>query len=431
MPTISKIIGREIYDSRGGPTVEVDLTLSDGSFGRASVPSGASTGAYEAVELRDGDTGRLEGKGVRTAVENVSVTLQSKLVGTEAEQSVVDAQMIELDGTPNKGKLGANAILGVSMALSKAVAQSRKQPLWEYFSSLSQTAPKQWTMPVPMMNLMNGGRHATKSADFQEFMIMPVGGTSFAHGLEMGATVFMKLKKILHEAGHATTVGDEGGFAPSLGTNQAVLDILVQAVEQSGYTLGTDIVFALDVAASELYKDGKYELASEHRTLSAVELIDVYADWIKRYPIVSIEDGLDQDAWSDYQVLTERLGNTTQIMGDDFFVTNVERLQRGITEKSANSILIKLNQIGTVTETVATIDLARQNGFTAIVSHRSGETEDTTIADFVVGLGTGQIKTGSLSRSERMAKYNQLLRIEETLGSSAVYLGMETFHSRK
>ncbi len=429
MPTISSIVGREIFDSRGAPTVEVDLTLSDGSFGRASVPSGASTGVHEAVELRDGDISRLEGKGVLNAVANVNTTLREQLRGLEADQASIDHRMIELDGTPNKGKLGANAILGVSLALSKAVAQSRKQPLWEYFKSLSKSAPNQWTMPVPMMNLMNGGRHATKSADFQEFMIMPVGAKSFRHALEMGATVFMKLKKILHDAGYATTVGDEGGFAPSLGTNQAVLDILTQAVAKAGYTLETDIVFALDVAASELYKDGKYVLASENRTLSATELIDVYADWVSRYPIVSIEDGLDQDAWSDYQLLTQKLGGATQIMGDDFFVTNVERLQRGINEKASNSILIKLNQIGTVTETVAAIDLARANGFTAVVSHRSGETEDTTISDFVVGLGTGQIKTGSLSRSERIAKYNQLLRIEEELGASAVYPGKSVFAS--
>jgi len=424
MSTISHIVGREIFDSRGGPTVEVDLTLSDGSFGRASVPSGASTGIHEAVELRDGDKTRIEGKGVLQAVGHVNETLRKELLGKEAEQTTIDQLMIALDGTPNKGKLGANAILGVSLALSKAIAQSRKQPLWEYFKSLSKTAPATWTMPVPMMNLMNGGRHASKSADFQEFMIMPVGARSFRHAMEMGATVFMKLKHILHEAGYATTVGDEGGFAPSLGTNQAVLEILVQAVEQAGYALGTDIVFALDVAASELFQDGKYVLASENRTLSGNELIDVYADWVSRYPIVSIEDGLDQDAWADYQVLTERLGGTIQIMGDDFFVTNVERLQRGITEKASNSILIKLNQIGTVTETVSAIDLARSNGFTAIVSHRSGETEDTTIADFVVGLGTGQIKTGSLSRSERIAKYNQLLRIEEQLGGAAVYPGL-------
>lgn len=425
MPTISSITGREIFDSRGTPTIEVDLALSDDSFGRAAVPSGASTGAYEAVELRDDDQSRLNGKGVTHAVANVNKTLRQTLVGREADQTTIDQQMIELDGTANKGKLGANAILGISMALSKAIAQSRRQPLWEYFNSLSQTTPSTWTMPVPMMNLMNGGKHASNSADFQEFMIMPVGATSFRQALEMGATVFMKLKKILHDAGHATTVGDEGGFAPSLATNQAALDVLTQAVETAGYSLGVDVVFALDVAASELFADGKYTLASENRTLTGAELIDVYADWTNRYPVASIEDGLDQDAWNDYQIMTQKMGDKIQIVGDDLFVTNVERLQQGINEKAGNAILIKLNQIGTVTETVAAIDLARANGFRAVVSHRSGETEDSTIADFVVGLGTGQIKTGSLSRSDRLAKYNQLLRIEDALGATAHYPGLE------
>lgn len=424
MPKISSIVGREIFDSRGTPTVEVDLWLDDGSFGRAAVPSGASTGAYEAVELRDGDKNRLEGKGVQQAVKNVNTTILDKLKGQSAEQKFIDEMMIALDGTPNKGNLGANAILGVSMALSKALAISTKQPLWSYFKSLSTTAPQQWTMPVPMMNLMNGGKHASKSADFQEFMIMPVGAKSFSHAIEMGATVFMKLKKVLHDLGHATSVGDEGGFAPSLGTNQAALDVLTQAVEKAGYALGKDIYFALDVAASELYQSGTYNLASEKKTVTPVELIGIYADWVNQYPIISIEDGLDQDAWSDYQVFTKQLGDKIQIVGDDLFVTNVERLQRGITEKAGNAILIKLNQIGTVTETVAAIDLARNNGFNAIVSHRSGETEDSTIADFVVGLGTGQIKTGSLSRSDRMAKYNQLLRIESDLDGDMIYPGI-------
>lgn len=424
MPRISSIHGREIFDSRGTPTVEVDLTLDDGSFGRAAVPSGASTGAYEAVELRDEASKRLGGKGVETAVSNVNGALSQALIGQEADQVSIDQMMIELDGTENKGKLGANAILGISMALSKAVAASRRQPLWEYFHGLSTTAPTLGRMPVPMMNLMNGGKHATLSSDFQEFMIMPIGATSFKHALEMGASVFMKLKKILHEAGHATSVGDEGGFAPSLGTNQAPLDMLTMAIEKAGFELGKDMMFALDVAASELFKDGQYDLASEKRHLSGAEMIELYASWAERYPILSIEDGLDQDAWADYTALTARLGSKIQIVGDDLFVTNTKRLQRGIDEKAGNAILIKLNQIGTVTETVQAIDLARTNGMNAIVSHRSGETEDSTIADFVVGLGTGQIKTGSISRSDRVAKYNQLLRIEEALGSAATYPGL-------
>jgi len=425
MATIKSINAREIFDSRGTPTIEVDLILDDGSFGRAAVPSGASTGAYEAVELRDDGETRLDGKGVNQAVKNVVEKIQPQLLNMLVDQVKVDQAMIELDGTANKGTLGANAILGVSMALAKAAAVSHHRPLWEYFSSLSETTPSQWTLPVPMMNLMNGGKHASNSADFQEFMIMPVGATSFRQAMDMGATVFMKLKKILAKAGHATTVGDEGGFAPSLKTNQAALDLLSQAVEAAGYRVGEEVVFAMDVAASELFKDGSYDLTSEGRQLSGAELIQLYSEWSNKYPIASIEDGLDQDAWADYKTLTAQLGSKVQIVGDDFFVTNVERLQRGIKEKACNAILIKLNQIGTVTETVAAIDLARQNGLRAIVSHRSGETEDTTIADFVVGLGTGQIKTGSISRSDRVAKYNQLLRIEETLGSQAHYAGRE------
>ncbi len=427
MSVISSIKAREVFDSRGTPTVEVDLLLDDGSMGRAAVPSGASTGAYEAVELRDGDQARLEGKGVLQAVKNVHDVIAPALQGKATTQAELDQIMIQLDGTPNKGKLGANAILGVSMAFAKATAISQKQPLWEYFRSLSKTAPSQWVMPVPMMNILNGGKHASKSSDFQEFMVMPIGAKNLKHALEMGGTIFMKLKKILHDAGHSTTVGDEGGFAPSLGTNEAPLELMTQAVAKAGYQLGTDIVFALDVAASELFADGKYNLASESRQLTGPEMIQLFGTWTTKYPIASIEDGLDQDAWADYQVMTQQLGGKLQIVGDDLFVTNVERLQKGINEKAANSILVKLNQIGSVTETVATIDLAREHGYTAIVSHRSGETEDTTIADFVVGLGTGQIKTGSFSRSDRMAKYNQLLRIEEMLGSAATYPGAAIF----
>ncbi len=430
MPSISSIIAREVFDSRGTPTVEVDLTLDDGSFGRAAVPSGASTGAYEAVELRDEQDKRLGGKGVKTAVKNVTELLLPALKGMEAEQRSVDQKMIEVDGTPNKGKVGANAILGVSMALSKALAVSKKQPLYEYFRSLSSTVPSEFWMPVPMINVLNGGKHADKSSDFQEFMIMPVGATSFRNAMDMAAEIFMVLKKNLHKAGFATTVGDEGGFAPSLGSNQAALDELVKAVEGAGYTLGDQVAIALDVAASEFYSDGKYSLASENRTLTGDEMIALFEEWVGKYPIVSIEDGFDQDAWEDYAKLTAKIGSTVQLVGDDLFVTNVERLQKGIDQKVGNAILIKLNQIGTVTETVDSIDLARKNGYNTIVSHRSGETEDTTIADFVVGLSTGQIKTGSMSRSDRMAKYNQLLRIEEELGSKAKFPGKSIFEKR-
>ncbi len=427
MTTLSSLTAREIFDSRGTPTIEVDAVLSDGSFGRAAVPSGASTGEYEAVELRDGDKTRLGGKGVLQAVKNVHDSILPALKDQPINQQKIDQIMIDLDGTPNKGKLGANAILGVSMAVAKAAAASQKQPLWEYFRALSSTAPEQWVLPVPMMNFLNGGKHAAKSADFQEFMIMPVGATSIKHALEIGATVFMTLKAMLHDKGFATTVGDEGGFAPSLGTNQAALDLISEAVTKAGYALGKDVVLALDVAASELFQDGKYNLASENRQLTGAEMVELYAKWVAEYPIASIEDGFDEDAWSEYQTLTQQIGSKVQLVGDDLFVTNVERLQKGIDLKAANAILIKLNQIGSVTETVAAIDLARKNGFRAVVSHRSGETEDSTIADFVVGLGTGQIKTGSISRSDRLAKYNQLIRIEETLGSKATYPGATLF----
>ncbi len=418
---IRSIVAREIYDSRGTPTVEADVTLENGSFGRAAVPSGASTGIYEAVELRDGDE-RLSGKGVAKAVANVQ-TIFAGVKDIALDQATLDQKMIALDGTPNKGNLGANAILAVSMAFAKAMAAANGQPLWGYFRGLSTTAPAEWIMPVPMMNVLNGGKHADKSSDFQEYMIMPLGAKSFAGALEMGANVFGQLKKLLHKEGFGTTVGDEGGFAPSLGNNRAPLEKIATAVKAAGYELGKDISIALDVAASELFKEGQYELASEQKMLDSAALVQMYGEWVKEFPIVSIEDGLDQDDWAGYKLLTEQLGDRVQLVGDDLFVTNVEKLQRGINEHVGNAILIKLNQIGTVTETVAAIDLARKNGYRAIVSHRSGETEDATIADFVVGLGTGQIKTGSMSRSDRMAKYNQLLRIEEALGDKAVYLG--------
>lgn len=427
MPKIVSLVGREIYDSRGTPTVEVDLHLDDGSFGRAAVPSGASTGIYEAVELRDAGEPRLAGKGVRQAVANVAEKILPAVKDLEADQVAVDVRMIEADGTANKGAIGANAILGVSMALSKALAASRKQPLWEYFRSLSSTCPSGYRMPVPMMNVLNGGKHADKASDIQEYMIVPHGAGSFAQAMEMGATVFTALKKLIAKKGFATTVGDEGGFAPGLGDNRAPIELILEAISAAGYRAGEHISIALDVASSELFEGGRYNLKSENRLVSAEELIAMYESWVKEFPIVSIEDALDQDAWQDYQILTERIGASTQLVGDDLFVTNPDRLRRGIEQKVDNAILIKLNQIGTVTETVRAIDLARQNGYNAIVSHRSGETEDTTIADFVVGLSTGQIKTGSMSRTDRLAKYNQVLRIEEALGSAAIYPGKSVF----
>lgn len=422
MAKISNIIAREVYDSRGTPTVEVDVFLDGGEMGRAAVPSGASTGIYEAVELRDGGT-RLLGKGVLKAVENVNKEISRALVGREFEQQSLDDALIALDGTENKGRLGANAILGVSMAFAKANAKLKKLKLYEYFRLLSVTAPKEWVMPVPMMNVLNGGKHAEGASDLQEYMIMPIGAKSFKQAMEMGASVFMHLKKILHDKHLPTTVGDEGGFAPALGDNRKPLELISEAVAKAGFKLGTDISIALDVAASELYKEGKYVILESASGVSSAEMIEMYAKWAEEFPIISIEDGLDQDDWDGYAKLTEKLGKKVQLVGDDLFVTNVKKLQQGIDSNVGNSILIKLNQIGTVSETVAAIDLARKNGYTAIVSHRSGETEDTTIADFVVGLSTGQIKTGSMSRSDRMAKYNQLLRIEEELADKAVYLG--------
>lgn len=427
MATIKDLRAREVLDSRGTPTVEVDLWLEDGSFGRAAVPSGASTGSHEAVELRDGDN-RYNGKGVQKAVDNANTILKDGLVGKDFDQATLDQAMIDLDGIPNKGKLGANAILGISMAFSKAVAVSNKQPLWEYFRSLSTTAPTDYWMPVPMMNILNGGKHADKSTDIQEFMIMPVGAPSFNEGLRMGAEVFAALKKILKKQGFGTTVGDEGGFAPSLAKNADALALVKEATEAAGYELGKDILIALDVASTELYENGKYVLASEGKELTTEEMIEMYSQWSTEYPIISIEDAFSEDDWDGYVAMTAKLGDKVQLVGDDLFVTNPERLQMGIDKKAGNSILIKLNQIGTVTETVAAIDLARNNGMTAIVSHRSGETEDVTISDFVVGLSTGQIKTGSLSRSDRTAKYNQLLRIEEELSDKAVYPGRKAFN---
>jgi enolase len=425
MFTISKVIAREILDSRGNPTVEVDLTLEDGSHGRASVPSGASTGIHEAVELRDGDA-RFGGLGVMKAVANVNTEISNALVGQAFTQNSIDGALISLDGTDNKGRLGANAILGVSLAFAKAVAVSSKVPLYQYFANIS-GQDSVHTLPVPMMNILNGGKHAKGSTDIQEFMIVPVGAKSFREGLRMGAEVFHCLQKILSERGLSTSVGDEGGFAPALGSNENALAIIVEAIEKAGYKPGEDLSLAIDAAASEFYKDGKYNLAIENKTLSSTELVELYASWVEKYPIVSIEDGLGEDDWDGWQLLTEKLGQKLQLVGDDLFVTNIKRLQEGITKGVANSILIKLNQIGTLSETIAAVVMAQNAQYSAVVSHRSGETEDTTIADLVVGLGTGQIKTGSLSRSERIAKYNQLLRIEEQLGETSDYLGLKAF----
>ena len=420
MANIDLIQAREILDSRGNPTVEADVVLRDGSFGRAAVPSGASTGEHEAVELRDGDKKRYSGKGVLHAVENVNTVLARELGGQEAnDQAGIDDHMIRLDGTPNKGGLGANAMLAVSMAVCRAAAHSAHMPLYRYLGGLQARI-----LPVPMMNVLNGGVHADNTVDFQEFMIMPVGAENFAQALRMGAETFHTLKKVLKERGYNTSVGDEGGFAPSLKSNVEAVEVLLEAIEAAGYSPGHDICLALDPAASEMYQDGKYVFfKSDKSQKSSDDMIKIYADWVRQYPIINIEDGLAQDDWEGWKAMTEALGDKIQIVGDDIFVTNTERLQRGIEEGTANSILIKLNQIGTVTETIRCIELARRHGFTSVVSHRSGETEDAFIADFTVGLGTGQIKTGSASRSDRIAKYNQLLRIEEELGDAAEFLG--------
>jgi enolase len=420
MANIDLIQGREILDSRGNPTVEAEVYLRDGSLGRAAVPSGASTGEHEAVELRDGDKRRYLGKGVLQAVENVNTVLARELGGQEAsDQAGIDERMIRLDGTPNKGRLGANSILAVSLAVCRAAAQSARMPLYRYLGGLQARI-----LPVPMMNVLNGGVHADNTVDFQEFMIMPVGAESFAQALRMGAETFHTLKKVLKERGYNTSVGDEGGFAPSLKSNVEAVEVLLEAIGQAGYSAGHDICLALDPAASEMFQDGKYFFfKSDKSKKSSADMIKLYADWVRQYPIISIEDGLAQDDWEGWKALTDVIGDKVQIVGDDLFVTNTERLQRGIEEGTANSILIKLNQIGTVTESIRAIELARRHGYTSVVSHRSGETEDAFIADFVVGLGTGQIKTGSASRSDRIAKYNQLLRIEEELGEAAEFLG--------
>ncbi len=419
MAQIDLIVAREILDSRGNPTIEADVHLRDGAFGRAAVPSGASTGVHEALELRDGDK-RYGGKGVRQAIDNVNTYIARELGGQEAsEQSQIDAHLIAMDGTENKSKLGANAILAVSMAVCRASARSSHTPLYRYLGGMSAR-----TLPVPMMNILNGGVHADNTVDFQEFMIMPVGAESFSEALRMGVETFQTLKKVLKNQGYSTAVGDEGGFAPALKTNVEAIELILEAIEQAGYSPGHDIALALDPAASELYRDGNYVFfKSDKSKKSSDEMVKIFADWVRQYPIISLEDGLAQDDWAGWKELTDELGSKIQLVGDDIFVTNLDRLERGIDEGVANSILIKLNQIGTVSETIAAIDLARRHGFTSVVSHRSGETEDSFIADFAVGLGTGQIKTGSASRSDRVAKYNQLLRIEEELGESAQFPG--------
>ena len=420
MSKIKSVAAREILDSRGNPTIEVDLTLSDGSFGRAAVPSGASTGSHEAVELRDGDAKRYKGLGVSKAVNNVNTTISKAIKGKEFDQKTLDAKLIELDGTANKGNLGANAILGVSMAFAKAVAASLDQPLYVYFSKIAKTKnPIQ--LPVPMMNIVNGGKHAENSADIQECMVVPVGFTSFKEALGAGDEIFHALKKILHDQKLTTTVGDEGGFAPSLPSNEAALDLIMQAIKAAGYSAGKDVMIALDVAANEIFKDGVYNLTRDNKTRTTQEMIIWYEELISKYPIISIEDGLAEDDWEGFSSLTQKIGKKVQLVGDDLFVTNIERLSQGIEKHAANSILIKLNQIGTVSETIDSINLAKKSGYTAIISHRSGETEDCMIADLAVATNAGQIKTGSLSRTDRVAKYNRLLSIEAGLEGTSAY----------
>ena len=420
MVEIEEIFAREILDSRGNPTLEVDVHLADGAFGRAAVPSGASTGAYEAVELRDGDKSRYLGKGVLKAVSNVNTILADDLFGRNAEdQRGIDQRMIDLDGTENKGLLGANAILGVSLAMAKAVANSQKVPLYRYIGGTHAHV-----LPVPMMNIINGGEHADNPIDVQEFMIMPVGADRFSEALRMGAEVFHNLKKKLSADGLNTNVGDEGGFAPNIGSSAAALDYIMSAIEGAGYKPGEDIYLAMDVASTEFHKDGKYNLAGEGKVLDSGEFVDYLENLANNYPIISIEDGMDEDDWVGWSELTSRIGDRCQLVGDDLFVTNPRRLAKGIETAAANSILVKVNQIGSLSETLDAVDLAHRAGFTAVMSHRSGETADTTIADLAVATNCGQIKTGSLARSDRLAKYNQLLRIEEQLGDMAVYAGL-------
>ena len=424
---IEDIIAREVLDSRGNPTVEVEVYLADGSTGSAIVPSGASTGIHEALELRDNDKLRYGGKGVLNAVENVNTTISAELVGMDAlDQVGIDEFLISLDGTPNKGQLGANAILGVSLAVAKAAANALELPLFRYLGGVSAR-----TLPVPMMNILNGGKHAANSTDLQEFMIMPVGAPTFREALRWCAEVYQALKKVLASKDYNTNVGDEGGFAPSLGYNAEAVEVILQAIERAGYRPGEDIYIALDPASSEIYEAGFYHLKKEGRKLTGAEMVAFYEDWVTRYPIISIEDGLAEDDWESWVLLKKRIGHRVQIVGDDLLVTNVERVQKAIELGAANSLLCKVNQIGTLTEAIAAVTMSQRAGWTAIVSHRSGESEDATIADLVVALNTGQIKTGAPCRSDRVAKYNQLLRIEDMLGESAVYPGMKAFYNIK
>ena len=419
MSEVEDVFAREILDSRGNPTLEVEVVLSDGGFGRAAVPSGASTGAHEAVELRDGDKSRYGGKGVQKAVLNVNTEIADALYGLDAiDQVTIDTLMIDMDGTPNKAKFGANAILGVSLAIAKAMADSANMPLYRYVGGVDAR-----TLPVPMMNIINGGEHADNPIDIQEFMIMPVGAETFSEALRMGAEVFHALKAKLQADNHNTNVGDEGGFAPSLASSEAALEYIMSAIDAAGYKAGEDIFLALDVASSEFYENGKYELKGEGKSLTSVEFADYLADLAAKFPIISIEDGMDEDDWDGWKALTDKIGSTCQLVGDDLFVTNPVRLAKGIDMGVANSLLVKVNQIGTLTETLQAVSMAHRAGYTAVMSHRSGETEDATIADLAVATNCGQIKTGSLARSDRLAKYNQLLRIEEELGAQAVYAG--------
>jgi len=429
MTAIIDVIGRELLDSRGNPTVEVDVYLESGAVGRAAVPSGASTGEHEANELRDKDENRYLGKGVLTAVRNVNEVIAEKLIGLDATDQIgIDNLMIDLDGTANKSKLGANAILGVSLAVAKASADALGLPLFQYLGGVNAKV-----LPVPMMNILNGGSHADNNVDLQEFMIVPAGAVSFSEAIRMGSEIFHNLKKVLIKKGYNTAVGDEGGFAPDLKSNEEAIEVILEAINKANYKAGEDIFLALDPAASEFYDTAKkkYILASENRELSSAEMADYYVEWVKKYPIVSIEDGMAEDDWDGWKVHTEKLGDKIQIVGDDLFVTNTERLWQGITRNIANSILIKVNQIGTLTETLDAIEMANNAGYTAVISHRSGETEDSTIADLAVATNVGQIKTGSASRSDRVAKYNQLIRIEEILGDTAIYRGKSVFRNLK
>ena len=427
MSAIVDIVGREILDSRGNPTVECDVLLESGTMGRAAVPSGASTGSREAIELRDGDKSRYLGKGVLKAVEFINTEISEAVLGLDAsEQAFLDKTLIDLDGTENKSRLGANAMLAVSMAVARAAAEESGLPLYRYFGGMGRMQ-----MPVPMMNVVNGGAHANNNLDLQELMIIPIGAPSFREALRYGAEVFHALKKILHDKGMSVAVGDEGGFAPNVPNHEAAIEMILEAIAAAGYVPGEQIALGLDCAASEFYKDGKYSLEAEGLVLSSEEWINVMATWVDKYPIISIEDGMGESDWDGWKLLTERLGKKVQIVGDDLFVTNTKILKEGIDKGIANSILIKINQIGTLTETFAAIEMAKRAGYTAVISHRSGETEDSTIADIAVGCNAGQIKTGSLSRSDRMAKYNQLLRIEEDLGDIASYPGRSAFYNLK